>query len=60
MTVNPMNFISSLSYMAVGMVTIFMVIGLIVALTMFLNMATDLKGVAQAEYEKERNKSLKK
>lgn len=55
-----MNFISSLSYMAVGMVTIFMVIGLIVALTMFLNMATDLKGVAQAEYEKERNKSLKK
>lgn len=52
MTVNPMNFISSLSYMAVGMVTIFMVIGLIVALTMFLNMVTDLKGVAEAEYKK--------
>ena len=37
MTFNPMNFISNLSYMAVGMVSIFIVIGVIILMTMLIN-----------------------
>ena len=49
MTFNPMNFVSNLSYMAVGMVSIFIVIGVIVALTMFLNMVTNIKAIVAEE-----------
>ncbi len=36
----PMNFISNLKYMGLGMLGIFVVIGLIVVATMILNKAT--------------------
>ena len=58
MTFNPMNFVSNLSYMAVGMVSIFIVIGVIVALTMFLNMVTNIKAIV-AEEEAAKNNSKK-
>ncbi len=56
MTFNPMNFISNLSYMAVGMVSIFIVIGVIVALTMFLNMVTNIKAIVAEEEAAKNNK----
>ena len=37
MQFNPMNFISNLRYMGIGMLSIFIVIGVIVLLTMLLN-----------------------
>lgn len=43
MNINPMNFISNLYYMGVGMLTIFIVIGVIVAVTMILNKVTEPK-----------------
>lgn len=51
-----MNFISNLSYMAVGMVSIFIVIGVIVALTSFLNMVTNLKNIIAEEEAAKNNK----
>ena len=56
MTFNPLNFISNLTYMAVGMISIFMVIGLIVALTMFLNMVTSIKEIVAEEEAAKNNK----
>ncbi|MBR4879752.1 MAG: hypothetical protein IKU13_07990 [Clostridia bacterium] len=56
MTFNPMNFISNLSYMVVGMASIIMVIGLIVALTMFLNMVTNIKNIVAEEEAAKNNK----
>ncbi len=44
MTVNFMNFVDNLSYMFYGMINIFIVIGVIVLLTMFLNKITSKKG----------------
>ncbi len=43
MTFNPMNFITNLTYMGMGMLGIFVVIGVIVLLTMFLNKITSKK-----------------
>ena len=43
MTFNPMNFITNLTYMGMGMLGIFVVIGVIVLLTMFLNKITSSK-----------------
>ncbi len=43
MNINPMNFVSNLYYMGVGMLGIFIVIGAIVLLTMFLNKVTSKK-----------------
>lgn len=43
MNINPMNFVSNLYYMGVGMLGIFIVIGAIVLLTMFLNKITTKK-----------------
>ena len=43
MNINPMNFVSNLYYMGVGMLGIFIVIGAIVLLTMFLNKITSKK-----------------
>ena len=37
---NPMNFISNLSYMASGMIGIFIVIGIIIIATLLLNKIT--------------------
>lgn len=37
MTFNPINFISNLRYLAVGMVSIFIVIGVIILVTVLLN-----------------------
>ena len=37
MTFNPMNFITNLRYLAVGMVSIFILIGVIVLVTVLLN-----------------------
>lgn len=37
MTFNPMNFITNLRYLAVGMVSIFIVIGVIILVTVLLN-----------------------
>ena len=37
MTFNPMNFVTNLRYLAVGMVSIFAVIGVIVLITVILN-----------------------
>lgn len=37
MTFNPMNFVTNLCYLAVGMVSIFAVIGVIVLITVILN-----------------------
>ncbi|MBO5364467.1 MAG: oxaloacetate decarboxylase [Clostridia bacterium] len=43
MNFEPMNFITNLSYMGKGMLGIFVVIGVIVLLTMFLNKVTSKK-----------------
>lgn len=43
MNINPMNFVNNLYYMGVGMLTIFIVIGVIIAVTMILNKATEPK-----------------
>ena len=43
MNFNPMNFVSSLSYMVEGMIGIFAVIGVIVLVTMLLNKITSKK-----------------
>ena len=51
-----MNFVSNLSYMAVGMVSIFIVIGVIVALTMFLNKVTNIKAIVAEEEAAKNNK----
>ncbi len=40
MTFNPMNFVSNLYYMGVGMLGIFIVIGAIVLVTVILNKVT--------------------
>ena len=37
MNFEPMNFVSSLEYLAVGMISIFVVIGVIVLVTVLLN-----------------------
>jgi len=37
MNINPINFINNLSYMGIGMLGIFIVIGVIILLTVFLN-----------------------
>ena len=37
MTFNPMNFVTNLRYLAVGMVSIFAVIGVIILITVILN-----------------------
>ncbi len=37
MTFNPINFITNLRYLAVGMVSIFIVIGVIILVTVLLN-----------------------
>lgn len=37
MTFNPMNFITNLRYLAVGMASIFIVIGVIILVTVLLN-----------------------
>ncbi|MBE7048560.1 MAG: oxaloacetate decarboxylase [Ruminococcaceae bacterium] len=37
MNFNPMNFITNLRYMGIGMLSIFIVIGIIMLLTMILN-----------------------
>ena len=43
MNINPMNFISNLKYMASGMLSILIVIGVIILATMFLNKITQKK-----------------
>ena len=43
MNINPMNFITNLSYMGVGMLGIFIVIGVIILLTALLNNITSKK-----------------
>ena len=40
MQFNPMNFLSNLKYMGLGMLGIFVVIGVIILLTVILNKAT--------------------
>lgn len=37
MTFNPINFITNLRYLAVGMISIFIVIGVIILVTILLN-----------------------
>ena len=37
MTFNPMNFISNIRFLAVGMLSIFIVIGIIILITVVLN-----------------------
>lgn len=37
MTFNPMNFISNIRFLAVGMLSIFIVIGIIILVTVLLN-----------------------
>jgi len=43
MNINPINFINNLSYMGIGMLGIFIVIGVIILLTVFLNNITSKK-----------------
>ena len=43
MNINPINFINNLSYMGIGMLGIFVVIGVIILLTVFLNNITSKK-----------------
>lgn len=40
---NPINFVSNLYYMGVGMLGIFIVIGVIIVITMILNKLTEKK-----------------
>lgn len=44
---NIMNFIYNLKYMGIGMLGIFIVIGVIVLITMFLNKVTEPKNKAE-------------
>ena len=44
MQFNPMNFVSNLKYMGLGMLGIFVVIGVIILLTVILNKATKSSG----------------
>lgn len=41
--INPMNFVNNLSYMGIGMLGIFIVIGVIIVLTALLNGLTSKK-----------------
>lgn len=41
MNINPMNFIDNLYYMGIGMLSIFIVIGVIILITMLLNKVTE-------------------
>ncbi len=43
MNINPINFVYNLSYMGIGMLGIFIVIGVIILLTMLLNNITSKK-----------------
>ena len=43
MTCNPMNFVNNLYYMGVGMLSIFIVIGVIILATVLLNKLTSRK-----------------
>ena len=43
MEINVMNFVDNLSYMGVGMASIFIVIGIIIAITMLLNHLTQAR-----------------
>lgn len=43
MQFNPMNFITNLKYMGTGMLSIFIVIGVIVMVTTLLNRSSDKK-----------------
>ena len=43
MTFNPMNFVHNLYYMGVGMLSIFIVIGVIILATVLLNKLTSRK-----------------
>lgn len=43
MNINPMNFVNNLYYMGVGMLGIFIVIGVIILVTMILNKVTEKK-----------------
>jgi len=43
MNINPMNFIYNLRYMGLGMLGIFIVIGVIILLTAWLNKVTEKK-----------------
>lgn len=43
MNINLINFVKNLSYMGVGMLGIFIVIGVIILLTVFLNNVTSKK-----------------
>ncbi len=43
MNINPVNFINNLSYMGIGMLGIFIVIGVIILLTALLNNITSKK-----------------
>ncbi len=43
MNINPMNFVYNLKYMGLGMLGIFIVIGIVIAFTMLLNKATEEK-----------------
>lgn len=43
MNIKPMEFINNLYYMGSGMLTIFIVIGIIIAVTMILNKVTEPK-----------------
>ena len=43
MNINPMNFIGNLRYMGIGMLGIFVVIGVIILLTILLNKITENK-----------------
>lgn len=43
MNMNLMNFVYNLKYMGVGMLGIFVVIGVIILITMFLNKVTENK-----------------
>ena len=42
-TFNPLNFVKYLSYMGTGMLTIIIVMGLLIGITVFLNYATKSK-----------------
>ena len=44
MQFNPMNFLSNLKYMGLGMLGIFVVIGVIILLTVILNKTTKSSG----------------
>lgn len=43
MNINPMNFINNMYYMGTGMISIFLVIGIIILVTYLINKLTSLK-----------------